>query len=72
MDNSNSKYFFNPRTMRLLLITKQQLFTLNSFLLLLSVSIFSCNQNKTSGNEKPEDNRFTRVVFARGFNEAFF
>src|SRR4051794_6698252 len=40
------------------------------FLLLSSVVCFSCNQTETIGDtEKPEDNRFTRVVLAQGFNE---
>ncbi|MFI5187584.1 MAG: PQQ-dependent sugar dehydrogenase [Chitinophagales bacterium] len=56
--------------MHLLSIPKKLLLILNICLLLVSLSMPSCNLNKTSeDNEKPEDNRFTKVVLAQGFDE---
>src|SRR4051812_37060869 len=40
------------------------------FLLLINLLLVSCNQKESaSDNEKPEDNRFTKVVLTQGFNE---
>ena len=56
--------------MRFFSVSKRRIIIANSFLLLVSVSILSCDQGKNAeSSEKPEDNRFTRVVLAEGFDE---
>ena len=42
----------------------------NIFLLIISMFFFSCNQKEnTASSEKPEDNRFTKVVLTQGLDE---
>src|ERR1043166_1317622 len=49
---------------------KQQFLFLPLSLLCASLVFFSCNQQETTANtEKPEDNRFTKVVLTQGFDE---
>jgi len=39
-------------------------------LVVLTLTLVSCRQNESSGtNQKPEDNRFTKVVLTQGFDE---
>src|SRR5689334_4226145 len=43
---------------------------LQIFFLFVSIVLVSCHQNESAtDNEKPEDNRFTKVVLAQGFDE---
>src|ERR1043165_4535859 len=38
--------------------------------ILITTALFSCHGNTPAGNnEKPDDNRFTKVVLTQGFNE---
>jgi cytochrome c len=51
-------YYYAPKTRN------------NILLLIISIFFFSCNQKeKTASSEKPEDNRFTKVVLTQGLDE---